>query len=525
MRKKVSYSDIFDVNKKTGALILGASRLDDYATKFLNKYCKDALNEPMPLPVDDILKKMHLKIAEERLSTNLDIFGCCLLIDGNIKVYNEKTDEYAEKFFNKGTIVIDPEAVKIYGDGSKRNTLVHELLHWEKDKTYFEILNSKNENKVEKIYPTMLRQSQYFYTPSNGKRTKENQIQWLEWQAHKLAPRVLMPYSTFKKKATELIKKEVSSGEELVQKLSSFFQVSKESAKYRLFEVGLEKELSSISDFKYIFEDQLTKNEFTKLTPQDAFKLLENNKIFEKWVNHGNFIFVDGYFVIASKEYVKIKDGKLALTTKAKRNLSKCVINIRLKHHVEHGINSTKDKGTAFLLKDDGVDIRFLYFAPSDQKAISINLNRVDKVSMYSSFIDVLKKDNFEYEDEFTSLLTDQNQSLCECLWYSFEKNGLRSPEKFNEATCLNKNYHGKIKNNKYNNMSKGTLWAICVGLGYSVRTIQKIFAKSNYTLKEQENPDKFYLKILDRMPGISIEDFNGILIQSNMEELGSKLR
>ncbi|WP_422118424.1 hypothetical protein [Gardnerella sp. DNF00550] len=207
MRKKVSYSDIFDVNKKTGALILGASRLDDYATKFLNKYCKDALNEPMPLPVDDILKKMHLKIAEERLSTNLDIFGCCLLIDGNIKVYNEKTDEYAEKFFNKGTIVIDPEAVKIYGDGSKRNTLVHELLHWEKDKTYFEILNSKNENKVEKIYPTMLRQSQYFYTPSNGKRTKENQIQWLEWQAHKLAPRVLMPYSTFKKKATELIKK------------------------------------------------------------------------------------------------------------------------------------------------------------------------------------------------------------------------------------------------------------------------------------------------------------------------------
>ncbi len=105
------------------------------------------------------------------------------------------------------------------------------------------------------------------------------------------------------------------------------------------------------------------------------------------------------------------------------------------------------------------------------------------------------------------------------------KKNGLGLPEKFSEATRLNKNYHGKIRNNKYNNMSKGTLWAICVGLGYSVRTIQKIFAKSNYTLKEQENPDKFYLKILDRMPGISMEDFNGILRQSNMEELGSKLR
>ena len=73
--------------------------------------------------------------------------------------------------------------------------------------------------------------------------------------------------------------------------------------------------------------------------------------------------------------------------------------------------------------------------------------------------------------------------------------------------------------------MSKDTLWAICVGLRYSVRTIQKIFAKSNYTLKEQEDPDRFYLKILDHMPGISMEDFNGILIKSNMKVLGSEIR
>jgi len=48
MRNKVSYSDIYDINKKTGALILGANRLDDYATKFLNKYCSEALVNPMP---------------------------------------------------------------------------------------------------------------------------------------------------------------------------------------------------------------------------------------------------------------------------------------------------------------------------------------------------------------------------------------------------------------------------------------------------------------------------------------------
>ncbi|HBY3445197.1 TPA: hypothetical protein MIY84_004154, partial [Clostridioides difficile] len=76
--KRITSSDIFDINKKTGALILGKNRLDDYATKFLTKYCKQALVEPMPLPVDDILKEMGLKVQEAFLSSNLDVFGCCL---------------------------------------------------------------------------------------------------------------------------------------------------------------------------------------------------------------------------------------------------------------------------------------------------------------------------------------------------------------------------------------------------------------------------------------------------------------
>ena len=54
MKRKITPSDVFDINKKSGALILGKNRLDDYATKFLTKYCKQALVEPMPLPVDAI---------------------------------------------------------------------------------------------------------------------------------------------------------------------------------------------------------------------------------------------------------------------------------------------------------------------------------------------------------------------------------------------------------------------------------------------------------------------------------------
>ena len=55
MAKQLTPSDVYDVNKKTGALILGANRLDDYAEKFLGKYCRAALTTPMSLPVEKML--------------------------------------------------------------------------------------------------------------------------------------------------------------------------------------------------------------------------------------------------------------------------------------------------------------------------------------------------------------------------------------------------------------------------------------------------------------------------------------
>ena len=34
MPNKLTRQDIYDINPKTGALIIGSNRLDDYATKF-----------------------------------------------------------------------------------------------------------------------------------------------------------------------------------------------------------------------------------------------------------------------------------------------------------------------------------------------------------------------------------------------------------------------------------------------------------------------------------------------------------
>ena len=334
--KRITSSDIFDINKKTGALILGKNRLDDYATKFLTKYCKQALVEPMPLPVDDILKDMGLKVQEASLSTNLDVFGCCLLLDSSVDIYNHSSKEYTPTSFKAGTILIDPLSEAFYGEGSKRNTLIHEAIHWEKDKRYFEILEIKNKTASEKLYPILCRQSETFFTPSEGKNTKENEVKWLEWQAHRLAPRILMPKNSFKKKALEYIEKlkrqendSCLSCDNLIEELSKFFIVSRSSVKYRLLEVGLEKVISEFEDYEIIYEEIKNENDFVKISPEEAIKLLIENSSLQKWVRNGRFVFAEGYFVLAEKQYVIKKEGRLKLTPKAKGNLSKCVINIR----------------------------------------------------------------------------------------------------------------------------------------------------------------------------------------------------
>ena len=313
MTKKLTSSDIYDINRNTGALILGKNRLDDYATKYLTKHCKEALLTPMPLPVEKIFEEAKLTVKEVSLSRNLDIFGCCLLLDGEVDVYDTNNGTSRSESFPAGTILIDPASEAVYGEGAKRNTLIHEALHWEKDKRYFEILALKNAVASEKLYPIMCRQSETFFEPPEGKKTKENEVKWLEWQAHRLAPRVLMPFEMFKKKTLELIcgyqspqNDVVPSCDTLIEDLSSFFIVSRVSVKYRLIEVGLLDKLRDFNDFDAVFAEVTENKELVALTPLEAYQLLAESSSLREWVRDGRFVYADGYFVLAEKQYVLI---------------------------------------------------------------------------------------------------------------------------------------------------------------------------------------------------------------------------
>lgn len=519
-----TFSDVFDINKKTGALILGKNRLDDYATKYLAKHYKEALETPMPLPVDTILQEEGLTIQEVSLSKNLDVFGCCLLLDGEVDIYDRESGLSQTVFYPAGTVLIDPDSEAVFGEGAKRNTLIHEALHWEKDKKYFEILALKNTELSEKLCPIMCRQSETFYEPPEKKKTKDNEVKWLEWQAHRLAPRILMPIRMFKKKALEFIDSHskpqidsVYSCSKLIDDLSSFFIVSRESVKYRLIEVGLLEKISQYNDFNDIYDINDSTKNYVAVTPNEAYQLLGSCSSLSEWTCGGHFVFVDGYFVLADERYIAVGENGLSLTAKARKNLDQCVINIREQKYTTYQIVQKDLAGSSFLCKVEGVDQRLLTFHPKFQTNL-----KCEPEEVYAAFAASISGRDENEEIEITKKLGDPTCSLCQCLWFLIDKRGWKYPRTFRDNTGLNENYYGKIRNNNYNNMGTNVLMAICVGLKLSLRLTEKLFDKSQNKLNYFNDPDKTYINILERLPGLSLQDFNGICNARGVKQLGS---
>ena len=524
MDKRPTFSQVFDTNKKTGALILGSERLDDYATKFLTQYCKEALEKPMPLPVEEIIATAHLTIETVSLSRDLDVFGCCMLLDGFVDIYDSESNTYHPEFYKAGTLLFDPASEWAYGEGCKRNTLVHELLHWEKDRTYFKILELKNTKAKEQLYPIMCRQSRTNFMPPNGKNTKQTEVQWLEWQAHKLTPRILMPKDTFKRKSLELIESGIPSCDELIHQLAEFFIVSRTSVKIRLLEVGLEDVISQFNDFSDVFADLNRTENFVPLSLEDSLKLLNENAIFEEWVQSRGFVFVDGYFVLPDKKYISIGNNKIKLTKFAKNNLPQCAINIQALHFVNYKYCNEDLYGYAYLTKIDPseVDIRILAFNPRVQAELNKGIDNKEMAATFQAAKDNLIPYDEDTEKELLRMIGDEDKTLCDCLWFLIQKRDWKDGLDFNMNTKVHENYFARIRDNKANNMQSDTLWAICVGLGLRLRLTEKIYSKSERKLHYYDEPDKTRIRIMESYPCINIDAYNGLLVASKLSPLGT---
>lgn len=126
--------------------------------------------------------------------------------------------------------------------------------------------------------------------------------------------------------------------------------------------MGVFGRISDFEDFDAVFAEINNSKELVALTPVEAYQMLSLDSSLQEWVSGGQFVFADGYFVLADRKYITAKEDGLHLTAKAKKNLAQCVINIRKQKYKTYR-NIQKDFiGFATFHKVEGIDRRILIF-------------------------------------------------------------------------------------------------------------------------------------------------------------------
>ena len=288
--------------------------------------------------------------------------------------------------------MVDPANFFLRNLGSVNNTIIHECVHWEKHRKAFELERLYNKDA------TFIRCQIVGGVKDSKVRSATD---WMEWQANALAPRLQMPISPFKEKTREFIRQcrqEVGNVEIVdvmewvIDSLATFFVVSREAAKIRLYDIGYDEVLGV---FNYVDGRYVRPHSFKKgaLKPNQTFSISQNDAVAESALNpelkeklaSGEYIFVDSHFCLNSDKYIQRNDiGELELTDYARHNMEKCCLVFDL---VVRPVNKYGEQffTECVLYRDAASNIVFeAHYTSTDE-----NINVDDEIKKYNA--DILK--------------------------------------------------------------------------------------------------------------------------------------
>lgn len=491
---------------------------DAEAEKFLSKYCSEALRTPMPIPIWDIAKKkMSLDIIQtESLSPDGSVQGAIAFTKGIIDIYDWSSQEYIGYEVKKGTVFLDAD---ILNDGRQNNTLAHECFHWYKHRSYFVYQCSHNEG-VDFAFRCDKRTLEH---ERDGSKWSDEEK--MEWQARTIAPKILMPKNMTIQKIEELYKEALYGSmsdnrfpvtRAVIDKLATFFRVSKQSAAIRMQELGYQE----ASEF-YQYDDRIdyinrrrsnhstgAKYHQQKISLDDAFKLYCSNDYLKTTIDTGVFCYADGYFVLKDEKYVAHNDNQsFSLTEYAKDHLAECTLDFSRKLVSESKYIKTS--------------MNMMFRIDTDYKEVSSYDNTVQNAEMYNKAKE-LEKRQAEFEADF-ALSSAINKTAAQKLREIIDLKHWNSSI-FQDKTHLDKMFFSRLKKDDYP-ITLEPIIAICAGLDLPLPHATDILSSARYVLKPTDKTHCAYQYILSAMRGESIDSKNAFLEKNNIKPLGSKSR
>lgn len=485
--------------------VLYKKDLDAEATAFLEKYCPQALLEPMPVPIEKIAtEELHLTVLQgHRITDDFSIFGQICFSKGKVLVRDIFKCSETEMDVNRGTILIDAYTFWERNKGCANNTLAHEVYHWHRHRLYAAIKQIlRNEKFIAHRCP-----SNMSYPSEYEEWTDE---QRMEWQANNMAPRILMPIQTFKIKVDELYQKYNYDDNTLkaavltciADELAKFYGVSRQSALIRMKETGY-------PEAQLVLQQLEEQENHAYISREDVFYEYSTNESFRELLDSGKFKYVDGYIIINDKKYIqKDESGKYTLTKYAWDNLEECTISFtwkRIKHSAAKG----------------HLPEEILHRANDEQEVSTYDKKQNTSVTKLSDELQK-KRSRFEINEGIHNISTN-GKTCWEYIFDIINYKGL-SKVHFCNLTGLGEEVYRKAEKNIKTDPSVRTIVAIACGLDLDIETAEKMLSLAGRSLRESDE-DRALKFCITGFAGQSIEERNDFLESYGYKTLGTKER
>lgn len=472
-----------------------AKDLDKHAERFLEKYCPRALEEPMPLPIKEIVENMGLTVYHAPLPDG--IFGRTYFNDATVEVYENKAcTETAEAAICPGTILVNPDVFFMRNIGSVNNTVIHECVHWDKHYKFFELQKLLNPD-IQAISCAVVEE---YKKKSNQ---LEDELSWMEWQANALAPKILIPAKTGKAKLSEILnrlhrsyKGRLRDGfvmELAISEFADFFKVSTTAAKIRAVELGFEQ---AAGVFNFVDGKNYPPFSFKKgsLKKGQTFVIDRNNIIIESLFNPdlaedfkvGRFIHAGGLFVINDPKYVNIvEDTEPTLTDYALEHVDECCLvfdrTTRVSSHYDDSFYRI-----CFLCRDaDSKSFVEAKFNPNEGKNEDVQKRAREMATISAE------------AKRVSDILAEVPSSFCGTLDYHIKRRGYTN-EKMEERTGISSRMIQDYRNKKDAKPTLQSVLALCIGLNLHPSFSYDLIAKAGHNIMIASEEFLIYRYLID---------------------------
>ncbi len=487
--------------------IISRDHFEQEAERFLKRYYPDALEKPTCLPIDQITRDMKLTVVEDiPLSDELTYFGTIVFDDGNIL---DKHRKITIRNAKRGTLYLDPRVSYERSTGTRRTTLAHECFHWHRHQPYHVLMRMIGADD------NLGRAIQCQIATGTTDSDKWKAVDWMEWQAKGVAPKILMPEKTVRPLTDKLLMEyagndsvTVSTFERTIDCLAETYDVSRQAAKIRLVELGYSKAEGAYPYVNgryvrgYSFGDiDLKKDQTFTIPYADLLKAYCFDRDFRKLIDTENFRYIDGHVCLNDEKYIIHNDDGIALSDYAINHIDECCLVFARGYSYQSKYQGLKNY--SFFMRNSAPQedqIEFSFELNKHNKTLLAQIQNAKKSAL------ALQRYPGSFSETLVQLMKDKKLSV----------------KKLADGSLVGEKTIQRLRNNEEYPTTKQTVLGLCYGLKLTIPEAEMLLSKTDFSLKGTSPENNAYRCTLGSCAELSIYEVNEMLEANGYPPFGS---